>query len=287
MSDPQHPLSRPESLHVQVARQIRNQVAAGVLRDGQRLPSTRELAEQWQVSGFTIQEAMKILMQEGVIVSKPRAGRVVNAPDQRQHHKVKPTVPNVVLIGGYAGSGKTEFGRILARETGWPMLDKDTLTRPIVEAALEFIGCSPNDRESEKYLASIRPREYEALANAMVENVQCGNSAIVTAPFLRELRDATWVARTRELCESLNAHLTIVWVYCDPETMLTYIRQRGAARDATKLDNWKAYAASVDVDFRPSVQHLVIDNGATGAPLKVQAKQLVASALGVSASEHG
>ena len=94
-----------------------------------------------------------------------------------------------MLIGGYAGSGKTAVRPILARETGWPMLDKDTLTRPVVEAALEVLGCSPHDRESATYLDIIRPREYEALISAMTENVQCGTSAIVTAPFIRELRD--------------------------------------------------------------------------------------------------
>jgi len=280
MPDQQHPLARSESLHLQVARQIRNQVAAGVLRDGQRLPSTRELAEQWKVSVFTIQEAMKILAAENIISSKPRAGRVVHAPDQRQRNEVKLTVPNVLLIGGYAGSGKTEFGRILARETGWPMLDKDTLTRPVVEAALEFIGCSPNDRESEQYLTSIRPREYESLHSAMLENVQCGNSAIVTAPFIRELRDKVWIERMQETCETLGARLTVVWVYCDLETMLTYIRQRGAARDAAKLDNWSTYAGTVDVDFRPPVSHAVIDNSASGSPLKAQARELVASTIG-------
>ncbi|WNV83231.1 GntR family transcriptional regulator [Umezawaea sp. Da 62-37] len=283
MSDSRQPLSRPESLHLQVARQIRTQIAAGKLRDGQRLPSTRELATEWSVSGFTIQEAMKILEAEGAIISKPRAGRVVHAPEQRQRGQIKTTKPNIVLIGGYAGSGKTEFGRITARETGWPMLDKDTLTRPVVEAALEFIGCSPNDRESEKYLELIRPREYESLINAMTENVQCGNSAIITAPFIRELRDRSWIERMNETCESLNATLTVAWVYCDPETMLRYIRQRGAARDAAKLDNWANYADSIDVSFRPPMPHVVIDNGSDGSPLKAQAHKLIVSIIGDAA----
>jgi hypothetical protein len=78
--------------------------------------------------------------------------------------------PSVLIIGGYAGSGKTELGRILARATGWPMLDKDTLTRPVVEAALEIAGQPLNDRESETYLNLIRPREYEATMGAAVEN---------------------------------------------------------------------------------------------------------------------
>src|SRR5262249_5301916 len=159
---------------------------------------------------------MKLLTSEGLIVSKPRAGRVVHAPDQVHRNEVRPSTPHVLLIGGYAGSGKTELGRILARETGWPMLDKDTLTRPVVEAALEVLGCSPHDRESATYFNVIRPREYEALMSAMTENVQCGTSAIVTAPFIIELRDTAWINRVTATCQDMSATLSIVWVHCDP-----------------------------------------------------------------------
>jgi DNA-binding transcriptional regulator YhcF (GntR family) len=267
-------------MHQQVARNIRNQIAAGVMRDGQSLPSTRELAQQWGVSVFTINEAMQVLASEGLIVSKPRAGRIVHAPDQAHRNEVRTTTPNVLLIGGYAGSGKTELGRILARETGWPVLDKDTLTRPVVEAALELLGCSPHDRESESYLSSIRPREYEALIDAMTENVQCGNSAIVTAPFIREFRDTAWLDRVKARCVDMNAKLSVVWIYCDADTMHTYVRHRGAARDASKLDNWSAYLASIDVSFRPTVPHLVVDNSASGAPLQIQARELLSAITG-------
>ncbi|MGH3719652.1 MAG: GntR family transcriptional regulator [Pseudonocardiaceae bacterium] len=277
-------LTRSESLHHQVARNIRNDIAAGVLRDGQPLPTTRELAEQWGVSVFTITEAMKFLANEGLVVSKPRAGRVVNAPDQALRNEIRPSTPHVVLIGGYAGSGKTELGRILARETGWPLLDKDTLTRPVVEAALEVLGCSPHDRESVTYLDVIRPREYEALMSAMTENVGCGTSAIVTAPFIRELRDTAWIDRITATCQDMDAELSVVWVYCDPTTMHTYIRHRGAARDATKLENWNAYLDTIDLEFRPPVPHTVVNNSASVIPLQTQARKLLASIVGADAS---
>ncbi|RDI20340.1 GntR family transcriptional regulator [Lentzea flaviverrucosa] len=266
---------RKESLRQQVVRNIRNQIDAGVLRHGQALRSTRELAEEWGVSVFTINEAMQDLVKDGVVVAKSRSGRIVHAPDQAEHHEMRTATPHVLLIGGYAGSGKTELGRILARETGWPMLDKDTLTRPVVEAALELLGSSPNDRESESYLAKVRPREYEALVNAMTENVQCGNSAIVTAPFIKEFKDTAWLNRIAASCADLNATVTVVWVHCDADTMNTYIRHRGAARDMSKLEDWSAYLNVIDVDFRPPVQHEVINNSASGAPLQAQARDLI------------
>lgn len=273
-------VTRGEAMHQQVTRNIRNQIAAGVLRDGQALPSTRELADEWGVSVFTINEAMKDLIKEGLVVSKARAGRFVNAPDQVYRTEMRAASPQVFLVGGYAGSGKTELGRILARATGWPMLDKDTLTRPVVEAALEILGLSPNDRESDGYLSKMRPREYEALINAMTENVQCGSSAIVTAPFIKEFKDEAWLKRIAATCADMNAVLTVVWVYCDPATMHTYIRHRGAARDASKLDNWAKYLDVIDVDFRPPVPHAVIDNSASGVPLQAQARELISRVKG-------
>ncbi|WP_344135978.1 AAA family ATPase, partial [Luedemannella flava] len=244
------------------------------------LPSTRELAEQWDTSTFTISEAMRILIEDGLVVSKSRSQRTVNAPSQQEHHQVRPVHPNVVMIGGYAGSGKSELGRILVRETGWPMLDKDSLTRPVVEAALELLGRSPNDRESDLYTTQLRPREYEALATATAENVECGNSAIVTAPFVREFADRAWLAKTQASYAAMNATTTFVWVYCDAASMQTYIRRRGAARDSAKLSDWPGWLGAINLDFRPAVEHVVIDNSESSPlPLSVQAKRLLESIL--------
>ncbi|MBO2453645.1 AAA family ATPase [Actinomadura barringtoniae] len=218
---------------------------------------------------------MKVLTAEGLVVSKSRSKRVVQAPDQPAVHKVRLENPHVIFVGGYAGSGKTELGRMLARETGWPMLDKDTLTRPVVEAALEMLGKSPNDRESETYLQHIRPREYEALNAAATENVECGTSAIVTAPFIREFNDGAWVNRTQAYFTSLGAITTLVWMYCDADTMRTYVRHRGAARDATKLADWPAYMETVNLDFRPTAPYVLVDNSASSRPLQEQAKDLL------------
>lgn len=279
MSSSRSPLRRSESLHRQVARNIRNDIEAGILRDGDVLPSTRELAARWGVSVFTISEAMKLLAAEGLIVSKDRAKRVVRAPRHRRRSEIRLTEPRVILIGGYAGCGKSELGRILARKTGWPILDKDTITRPVVEIALETLGQPPHDRESEAYMNTVRPREYEALLAAVIENVECGNSVIATAPFVREFRDPVWIDRVSAQLAARNARPILVWVHCDPDTMHTYIRHRAAARDAAKLADWPSYLGSLDLDFRPPRPHVVIDNSASSRPLHDQAHELLATVL--------
>jgi predicted kinase len=226
---------------------------------------------------------MRLLMDDGLVVSKSRSQRAVYAPDQEQAagevHRLER--PVVLLIGGYAGSGKSELARMVARETGWAILDKDTLTRPVVEAALEVLGVSPHDRESETYLTKVRPREYEALTAAIEEQLECGNSAIASAPFIREFQDLSWIHRIQATCTALGAEVVLVWVRCDPDSMHTYIRRRGAARDAAKLADWEGYISRIDLGFEPPVDHVVIENSLASEPLQAQAGRLVKQALGV------
>lgn len=271
-------MPRPDPAFKQIARHIANDIAAGRLRDGQRLSPTRELAHEWGVSAYTVNEAMNSLADQGLVVSHGRSGRVVRAPEAAAtagRREETPSTPRVLLIGGYAGSGKTELGRMIARETGWSMLDKDTLTRPVVEAALELLGHSPNDRESSLYADHVRPREYEALASAMDENLQCGNSLVATAPFIREFGNTAWLSRTQASCAEHGAVVQVAWVYCDPETMHTYLRHRGAARDASKLADWQGYLNAIDTEFRPAVDHFLVDNSVDSEPLRDQAKRLI------------
>lgn len=268
-------LARPEGMAQQVARHIRTEIEAGRLRHGQALPSTRQLAGEWGVSVNTINTALTKLIKEGLVISRDRAGRYVNAPDQQPQRPERPVAPHAVLIGGYAGSGKTELGRIMARATGWAMLDKDTLTRPVVEVALEMLGQPSHDREGETYLNVLRPAEYEALIAAVTENIECGTSAIVTAPFLREFADRAWLDRIVARFTALSATVTVVWVYCDAESMRTYLKHRGAARDAWKLAHWGEYLGRIDLGFRPPINHQVVDNSLGGRPLQDQAADLL------------
>lgn len=259
---------------MQIARRVRNQIESGVLRNGQTLPSTREIAHDWGVSLFTVSEAMKILTSEGLISAINRSKRIVIAPTPRTS-TLRPDSPWVVLVGGYAGSGKTEFTRSLARETGWALVDKDTVSRPLTEELLQQLGCSPNDRESELYLTRVRPFEYEALQQAISDNLECGNSVIATAPFLKEFNERSWLDRTGQLGQQFEAKVELVWILTDPATMHQYIRQRGAARDSHKLANWSDYLQEIDVDRRPLDKHTVVENSLDSDPLRSQALRLL------------
>lgn len=255
----------------EIARQTRNDIEAGRLHDQQRLPATADLAQQWGTSTATVTRAMNTLADEGLVIVKGRSSRVVHNPSAGPEQER----PHVILIGGYAGSGKTELARIMTRQTRWAVLDKDTTTRAVVEAALLKVGASPHDRESETYLSTVRPAEYEALMAAIVENVECGTSVIASAPFTRELSDQAWCDRLTATLDSLGADLHVVWVSTNADSMRTYLIRRGAARDAGKLAEWDSYLDQIDVNFTPVVPHRIVHNNTDSRPLQQQAAELL------------
>jgi DNA-binding GntR family transcriptional regulator len=67
--------SSPEWPRVQVANRIRQRIQAGDL--GPKLPSHMELAEQMGVAPRTVQMALKILMDEGLVYAVAGRGTFV------------------------------------------------------------------------------------------------------------------------------------------------------------------------------------------------------------------
>src|SRR3984893_11704772 len=61
----------------QVAVQIETRILRGEVRSGDRLPTERELAEQFHVSRTAVREAMKILAQKGLVDMRPGRGTIV------------------------------------------------------------------------------------------------------------------------------------------------------------------------------------------------------------------
>jgi GntR family transcriptional regulator / MocR family aminotransferase len=66
-------------LHVQVYRQLRDNIVGGALKPGARLPSARTLASDLRVSRNTVDAAFSQLRAEGLIVRRVGAGTVVAA----------------------------------------------------------------------------------------------------------------------------------------------------------------------------------------------------------------
>ena len=65
-------------IYTQICDGIRQQIITGVLREGDKLPSVRELATQLTINPNTIQRAYRELEMEGWMVSKTGKGCFVS-----------------------------------------------------------------------------------------------------------------------------------------------------------------------------------------------------------------
>ena len=68
---------QPAKVFEQIAEQIEKRILDGELKSGDRLPTERDLAEQFHASRTAVREAMKILAQRGLIEMRPGRGTIV------------------------------------------------------------------------------------------------------------------------------------------------------------------------------------------------------------------
>jgi AcrR family transcriptional regulator len=74
------PIPQPDPPYRRIVAELRRRIAAGELRVGDRVPSTRQLARHWGVATATATKALAALGQEGLVQAVPRVGTLVAAP---------------------------------------------------------------------------------------------------------------------------------------------------------------------------------------------------------------
>src|SRR5215207_4292195 len=90
-------------LSEEIIRQIAELIADGTLKVDDKFPSERELEERWQVSRPVLREAFRVLEMQGVVESRPGAGRYLRSdhiPDlfRRRRSKLQASPETLVQI---------------------------------------------------------------------------------------------------------------------------------------------------------------------------------------------
>ncbi|OSY45839.1 GntR family transcriptional regulator [Streptomyces platensis] len=66
--------------YLRIVAEIRRRIEDGELAPGDRVPSTRQIAKEWDVALATATKALNTLRQEGIVQAQPRVGTVVAPP---------------------------------------------------------------------------------------------------------------------------------------------------------------------------------------------------------------
>ena len=77
----------PRPVYRQIADELQRAVAIGVLKPGESLPATRQLAAELKLNPNTVQHAYRTLTQEGVIEIRRGLGAFVAAAPKESRHR--------------------------------------------------------------------------------------------------------------------------------------------------------------------------------------------------------
>lgn len=73
-------MTHPEPPYLRIVNEIRGRIAAGQLRPGDRVPSTRQLTQDYGVAMATATKVLTTLRQQGLVTTRPGAGTLVATP---------------------------------------------------------------------------------------------------------------------------------------------------------------------------------------------------------------
>lgn len=79
-----HPVGSQKTLAQQVTDELQRLMLTGKLKEGEKLPSERELCELFGVSRTVVREAIRILQTKGLVEVRPGIGSIVRSPSSNQ-----------------------------------------------------------------------------------------------------------------------------------------------------------------------------------------------------------
>ncbi|MGN0347465.1 MAG: AAA family ATPase [Lachnospiraceae bacterium] len=147
-------------------------------------------------------------------------------------------MPQIVIIAGFPGVGKSTLANQLQKETGWVLLDKDELTRGITGRIHRLLGLPEEDRESHLHKTVVRELTHTMLYNAANEVLRSNHSVILDAPFEQYIQEDDWYP---SLVKIFNQNPFVVWVEIPKEQELQQLIRRNRDLDKWKINHFEEY----------------------------------------------
>lgn len=160
-----------------------------------------------------------------------------------------------IIIAGSPATGKSTYARLLAQKTAAVLLDLDTCTERLIQAALRAANKDPNDRDSQYYKETYREVVYETLFDIAKENL-AHQSVIIVGPFTKELQDQNW---PNILKQRLDCLVEVHYLYCKPEVRKSRMLKRANPRDQRKFENWEEINKYYLKEQSPAFDCVLID----------------------------
>lgn len=152
----------------------------------------------------------------------------------------------LIIVSAPPASGKTYVSMKIAESLEHvTYLDKDSLV-PLSNVAYKIAGI-PVEREGEFFHKNIRDVEYDVILEMAFTVLNYEDIVLINAPFTSEIHHPEYIANLRKkLKEKYNAHLVIIWVVCDIQTVKERMIARNSDRDVFKIKNFDSWVKTQD-----------------------------------------
>lgn len=159
----------------------------------------------------------------------------------------------LLFVAGYAGSGKSMIGKIIASKLQAPFLDKDTVSIPLLGEALKLLNGNPDDRQSDLYRTHFKDLEYKCAIDVAWENLKLLPNAVVVGPFSTNFKTPEWIEEVDRQAKKIGARWHVIWVYTSPDQALKMLKSRRKPRDTWLIDNWEKFLERCPYTLPPPI----------------------------------
>ncbi|MGW1074667.1 GntR family transcriptional regulator [Streptomyces sp. NPDC002537] len=119
--------------YLRIAAELRDRISSGELRAGGKVPSTRQITQEWGVATATATKVLAVLRREGLVRAVPGVGTVVAAPGV-------PGAPAAPRRGRAREGGPAVLTRERVVRTAVAIADADGAAAPSMRAIAAELG---------------------------------------------------------------------------------------------------------------------------------------------------
>lgn len=155
----------------------------------------------------------------------------------------------LILISGPAGVGKSTLSKVIAKEVGAVILDKDCIDDAF----------HPHDR-GEFYTKEVEPKVLQAVLNLARLNLEAGRTVLLDIPWTHLFYQSSfWMDRIRGINDGENP--LVIEMFLEDTQLQERMRVRGLSRDQFRLtkEGWAKFRETDVPHKRNPLPHFLVD----------------------------
>ncbi len=194
-------------LSEEIIRQIARLIEEGSLQINDRFPTERDLQERWQVSRPVLREAFRVLEMQGVVESRPGAGRYLRSGhipdiDRQRRQRLQANTAPLMEVWDAREAVECKAAELAARRATEAQIGEIRRTLEVLDRA-SFEDLRHYDMNREFHM-SVAKASGNLLIEQMIDGLIARSNAIGFKEALRETDHEDLKGRHRPIYEAIR-----------------------------------------------------------------------------------